>query len=558
MKPGLKAEDKAEDLHRFDISMAPDSDDETLASLFNSPRVGSGADEEVSVEAESSKVSRASKLRRWKKLPESSESPEASAGEEEEPMVNEPKAKVEDVTEDDELEMVSPPTDRQDGASTPNSGFGGLASRHSSNDETEPPRALCDITFPAGPDAVSQVRQHISAEKFTVLVSIYDLDFKRQNNPQYAPIRLWMGDVVLEHGEMGSFWGCVDARSNGLAETDITIYFHAHLLTKKGKKNWPGLNRVIPVVTKEYAAFRNMENYRDLNELVRRYTADGMEKIFAIMARAFLLAAEAGYLGYKEHTIAIYPQLLARLDRYSGRLLLLYLHPIYQIMEPGPDASLEKYHPIEMPVEKTPSPDTQTPSTSVEKTSKSKVRKNPPPEVGKTPPLITPTPDRSRETTLVRGSNRISKSRPVLRRNVNFVAPPIAASPALVRGATRSSKPQAALRRDGTGSAHPISFSHTVTAEARRGNRTKKVNPLAKRRVTLTKASAKAEIQRMNRQSDEVSKKIVALDARKAVLKEWLAKEAAKEAGAADTADATQQEVEDEHEDEHGDEELYG
>ena len=77
--------------------MAPDSDDDTLASLFNSPRVGGGAEEGVSVEVESSDMARLSKLRRSKK------SPVASADEEEELVFNnEPNAQDEDVAEDGE------------------------------------------------------------------------------------------------------------------------------------------------------------------------------------------------------------------------------------------------------------------------------------------------------------------------------------------------------------------------------------------------------------------------------------------------------------------------
>jgi hypothetical protein len=177
-------------------------------------------------------------MARLSKLWRSKKSPVASADEEEELVFNnEPNAQDEDVAEEGEREIVSRPADRQDGASTPNSGFGGFASCHSSNDENELPRDLSGIIFPAGPDAVSQVRRHISAQKLEVLGSVHALAFKRQKNPQYAPIRLWLGDVLLEHESMGSFWACINAYSNGHAESDVTLYFHAHHLTKKGKKN---------------------------------------------------------------------------------------------------------------------------------------------------------------------------------------------------------------------------------------------------------------------------------------------------------------------------------
>lgn len=77
----------------------------------------------------------------------------------------------------------------------------------------------------------------------------------------------------------------------------------------------------------------------------------------------------------------------------------------------------------------------------------------------------------------------------------------------------------------------------------------KKVNPLAKRREPSTTESTKAELPKIDWKSDELLKKTVNLDARKAVLAEWLAKH---EADEADAAGAAQREVEakDEHENE--------
>ncbi|KAF1915653.1 hypothetical protein BDU57DRAFT_279429 [Ampelomyces quisqualis] len=139
------------------------------------------------------------------------------------------------------------------------------------------------------------------------------MHFETQDNPKYVPIQLFMGDIKLGQNGVGSIWAFLDARSDGHSESDITLHLHSHFL--RGKSNNVRARMVVPVVTKDWALRNKTKEYFDLNEIVHRYGARWGQVIFAILAYAFLLAAEGRHKIYADHTISVYLSFLTRLDR---------------------------------------------------------------------------------------------------------------------------------------------------------------------------------------------------------------------------------------------------